>query len=139
MIKMKILQWHCDYFKYKATRLALKTELEHASESEHKFENVIVALTCVEKEDTPETGRNAVIALKRHIEEVKADMLVIYPYAHLTNNLSTPSIALTVLKEMESYAKLQGIKVHRAPFGWYKEFEVKVKGHPLAELSKTIT
>jgi threonyl-tRNA synthetase len=31
------------------------------------------------------------------------------------------------------------MKVHRSPFGWYKGFTIKCKGHPLSELSKTIT
>ena len=38
----------------------------------------------------------------------------------------------------KAFAKEKGIEVFRAPFGYYKEFVVKVKGHPLAELSKTI-
>ena len=28
--------------------------------------------------------------------------------------------------------------VKRAPFGWYKQFEIRAKGHPLADLSMTI-
>ena len=30
------------------------------------------------------------------------------------------------------------VDVKRAPFGWYKEFEIRGKGHPLADLSMTI-
>ena len=29
-------------------------------------------------------------------------------------------------------------EVHRAPFGWTKSFNVKVKGHPLAENAREI-
>ena len=29
--------------------------------------------------------------------------------------------------------------VHRAPFGWTKAFEIKVKGHPLAENYRIVT
>ena len=32
--------------------------------------------------------------------------------------------------------QLKGFKVISAPFGYYKSFELKVKGHPLAELSR---
>ena len=32
----------------------------------------------------------------------------------------------------------KGYKVTRAPFGYYKEFELKVKGHPLSELSREL-
>ena len=134
---MRLLQWHCDYFKYKATKLALRTEMEPAKEG--SFENVVVVLVSAEKGDNPETARNAITAIKPNFDQVKADKLLIYPYAHLSNNLATPSIAITVLKEMEDFAREKGFEVERSPFGWYKEFECKVKGHPLAELSKSIT
>ena len=134
-----MLQWHCDYFRYKVTKPAMKNLPENREGEEKEFKNVIVALITVEKNDLPETGRNAIVALKKQMDEVKADSILIYPYAHLSNNLATPSIAITILKEMESFAKEKGIEVFRAPFGYYKEFETKVKGHPLAELSKTLS
>ncbi len=136
---MRLLQWHCDYFKYKVTKPAIKILPEHRNGEEKEFTNVIVALTTVEKTDSPETARNAIAALKKHMDEVKADSLLIYPYAHLSSSLAMPSIAITILKEMENFAKEKGIEVFRAPFGYYKEFEAKVKGHPLAELSKTFS
>jgi threonyl-tRNA synthetase len=33
----------------------------------------------------------------------------------------------------------QNLEVHRAPFGWTKSYKLQVKGHPLAENSKTIS
>ncbi|MCD6576076.1 MAG: threonyl-tRNA synthetase editing domain-containing protein [Nanoarchaeota archaeon] len=135
---MKLLQWHCDYFRYRVTKPAMKSVPENRDGEEKEFHNVIVALVSVEKKDEPETARNAIIAIKKQMDEVKADSLLIYPYAHLSNDLATPSIAITLLKEMEAFAKEKGIEVFRAPFGYYKEFETKVKGHPLAELSKRL-
>jgi threonyl-tRNA synthetase len=32
----------------------------------------------------------------------------------------------------------KGIETKRAAFGWYKEFEIKSKGHPMADFSMTI-
>ena len=136
---MKLLQWHCEYFKYSTKQPAMKTLPENRDGEEKEFNNVIVALTCVEKNDLPETGRNAVAVLMEHLKNVKAERILVYPYAHLSKDLSTPAIAITVLKEMEAYGKEKGVEIHRAPFGYYKEFETKVKGHPLAELSKTIS
>jgi len=46
---------------------------------------------------------------------------------------------LKVLKEMESYAKESELETYRAPFGWNKQYNLKIKGHPLAEQSKVIT
>jgi len=66
-----------------------------------------------------------------------AKKLLLYPYAHLSANLASPSTALHVLQEMESAAV--GLDVSRAPFGWTKSYKIQVKGHPLAENSKVIT
>ena len=136
---MKILQWHCKKFRYKVTKPAMKTIPENRDDEEKEFENAIIVLTCVEKNDSPETGRNAIIAAKKQMDEVKASSIVVYPYAHLSSDLSLPSVAITILKEMEGFAKEKGIEVWRAPFGYYKEFDAHVHGHPLAELSKTIS
>ncbi|MFH1503653.1 MAG: threonine--tRNA ligase, partial [Candidatus Diapherotrites archaeon] len=48
-----------------------------------------------------------------------------------------PEIAVNVLDEAEKVLKKDFVIV-RAPFGYYKEFEMKVKGHPLSELSREI-
>ena len=40
---------------------------------------------------------------------------------------------------IEEFAKERWLDVHRAPFGWTKAFEIKVKGHPLAESYRVIT
>jgi threonyl-tRNA synthetase len=136
---MRLLQLHCEYFRYWVTKPALKTPVEHAEAGEvHEFKNVLVVLTTVEKSDTPETARNAITAVKKNFDEVKADVLLIYPYAHLSSDLASPAAGLTVLKEMEAYAKHIKLNVFRSPFGYYKGFELKCYGHPLAELSKTI-
>jgi threonyl-tRNA synthetase len=54
----------------------------------------------------------------------------------LSKNLARPEVAGKVLEKTEK--ALKGFKVTRAPFGYYKEFELKVKGHPLSELSREI-
>ena len=41
-------------------------------------------------------------------------------------------------KSFEEELTKEKFKVTRAPFGYYKEFELKVKGHPLSELSREI-
>ena len=55
----------------------------------------------------------------------------------MSSNLASPSTALSLLKIMEDSA--DGLEVSRAPFGWTKSYNIKVKGHPLAESSKVIT
>ncbi|MCF7910724.1 threonine--tRNA ligase, partial [Candidatus Pacearchaeota archaeon] len=68
-------------------------------------------------------------------KQVNAKNILLYPYAHLSDNLAAPEIAIKVL---EDSGKQLGkfFEISSAPFGYYKEFEVKVKGHPLSELSR---
>ena len=63
---------------------------------------------------------------------------MIFPYAHLTSTLSSPPIAMQILKGLDESLKAHGVEVKRAPFGWYKEYDIKSTGHPLSELSMTI-
>src|SRR5919106_1207631 len=42
-------------------------------------------------------------------------------------------------RDDESFAKGSINQVYRAPFGWTKSFNIKVKGHPLAENSREIS
>ena len=58
---------------------------------------------------------------------------------HLSSDLASPDIAVTTLKEIETILEKTGFEVKRAPFGWYKSFSLSCKGHPLSELSRTIS
>jgi threonyl-tRNA synthetase len=40
--------------------------------------------------------------------------------------------------DLETRAREEGYEVFRAPFGWYKGFDLKAKGHPLSEWSREI-
>jgi threonyl-tRNA synthetase len=71
------------------------------------------------------------------MEKIGCKKLLLYPYAHLSSNLAKPSIAMTLLKEMENNAS--DLEVSHSPFGWTKSYKIQVKGHPLAESSKVVT
>ena len=139
--KMKILTLHCDYIKFKPVQKALKNyELEKVESEEKKVEECLVVLTAVEENDKIEIAKPLVENIKDIASQVKAKNIVLYPYAHLSSKLSSPSTAEAVLKEAEKLLKAdKSFSITRAPFGYYKEFELKCKGHPLAELSREIT
>ncbi|MDO8467363.1 MAG: threonyl-tRNA synthetase editing domain-containing protein, partial [Nanoarchaeota archaeon] len=139
---MKILSLHTDYIKFKPLKKALKS-VEPLSEEEKKEKHVPEALTimtAIEKQDEGNI-KKVVEALVEEIikiaEQVDVKNIVLYPYAHLSSNLASPEYALQTLIETEK-ALSKKYKVWRAPFGYYKEFEMKVKGHPLSELSREI-
>ena len=71
--------------------------------------------------------------LKR-AEQVGVRTVVVYPYVHLTETPSTPRTARSLLGAIQS--RLAGsLTVVRAPFGWYKAFDLSCLGHPLSEWS----
>ena len=137
---MKILALHVDYINFKPLKKALKNIAE-LSDVEKKGQEVgesLVVLTAIEKGDTvKESVSELVKNIKDIADQVKTKNVVLYPYAHLSNNLASPETAEEILKEAEKLLK-KNFKTIRAPFGYYKEFELKVKGHPLSELSREI-
>jgi threonyl-tRNA synthetase len=139
---MRILLIHSDYLKYKTkskTKIAEKIEDD---KKEGLYENALVVFTAVEKEDETDMDtvvENAINEIEDVFGKVGAKVVAIYPYAHLSSSLSSPDAAKKILTNMESKLDENGINVKRVPFGWYKSFEVSCKGHPLSELSRTIT
>ena len=138
---MRILELHCDYVKFKPRDKALKSigELGEEEKKEKKLENVLVVFSSFEEGDDSEVVKQAAEQVKKNYDQVKAHAILVYPYAHLSSNLAKPAIATKLLEEFYHEAKKFAKEADKAPFGYYKEFELKCKGHPLAELSKTIT
>ena len=133
---MRILQLHCDNISYEAT----KKEIKSAEDIEPKpvsIDEVVVCFVAVENGDDNDVGLDAISQIKESMQKIGCKKLLLYPYAHLSSDLTAPSTALSILKLMESES--QDLEVSRAPFGWTKSYNVKVKGHPLAESSKVIT
>ncbi|MBD3312384.1 threonine--tRNA ligase [archaeon] len=137
---MKILAIHSDYIKFTPTKKALKSA-EMVKKEESEMKDCLVVFTSVEKSDEGNVKgiiKKLVSEVKKQAEQVKADKVVLYPYAHLSDDLSKPSVAAEVLEAAEKKLK-KDYKVLRAPFGWYKKFEISCKGHPLAEASRSFT
>jgi len=133
---MRILQLHCDFIEY----LPIKKEIESAEqlrEPKTRLEEVVVAFIAVENGDNDSVGTQAIDEIKESMKNIGCKKLLLYPYAHLSSDLAHPNTALGIFKKMENLAK--DLEVYRAPFGWTKSYNVKVKGHPLAESSKIIT
>jgi len=133
---MRILQLHCDSIGYEPT----KKEIQSAEEVDPKpvsIDEVVVCFTAIEKDDNEDIAKDAIREVQESMKKIGCSKLLLYPYAHLSSDLASPSTALSLLKIMEDSA--DGLEVSRAPFGWTKSYNIKVKGHPLAESSKVIT
>jgi len=135
---MRILQLHSDFIEYEPIKKEIP-QAEEAEKEKKRYEDILVLLTAVEEGDNESIGRKAVDEVKSFLQNLKVNKILIYPFAHLSSNLAKPEIALKVVKEMEDYAKRLRIETYRAPFGWNKALQIKIKGHPLAEQSRVIT
>jgi len=135
---MRIITLHCDYIRFKPLKKALKSveDLKDKEKDQKEIKDPLVVLTAVEKGDDDNTVKQLVESIQKTAKEVKATQIVLYPYAHLSSNLANPDTAKEYLVEAEQALTALSFKVTRAPFGYYKEFELKCKGHPLSELSK---
>ncbi len=134
---MRILTLHSDFIEFEAKKKAIK-EPEPLKKKSEKIEECLVVFISVEKKDesNPDNAaKNLVKNIKDIASQVKEKSVVLYPYVHLSNSPSTPKTALRVLNYAEKELK-KSYEVHRSPFGWYKAFNIKVKGHPLSELSR---
>ncbi len=139
---MRILLIHSDYLNYNVkNKTPVAEEIEDAKK-EGSFDDSLVVFTAVEKDDenNPEgIVRNLVKEVIKANDQVSAENIVLYPYAHLSSSLSSPKVAVQILKDAEEALLAENLTVKRVPFGWYKAFEISCKGHPLSELSRTIT
>ncbi|MEX0569300.1 MAG: threonine--tRNA ligase [Candidatus Njordarchaeota archaeon] len=133
-----MLIWHCDKFKYKPIKKAIKSA-EDIPLEEQSYEDILVIFVSVEVSD--DIGMVDYLAKEIYslTKDVKAKRVLLYPYAHLSSNLASPELAQEIINA--TYEKLKGfdIDVYVAPFGYYKQFTASIKGHPLAERSRIIT
>jgi threonyl-tRNA synthetase len=134
---MRILQLHCDHIEYTPTKKEIQSAEDIENPETKRFEEIVVAFVAIEDGDDSSVAQNAISQIKNSMEQIGCKKLLLYPYAHLSSNLAKPSIAITLLKEMEENAS--DLEVSHSPFGWTKSYNVKVKGHPLAESFKVIT
>jgi threonyl-tRNA synthetase len=134
---MRILQLHCDSIEYTPTKKEIKSAEDIDDPQTQKLEELVVAFVAMENGDDSSVAQNAISQIKNSMEKIGCKKLLLYPYAHLSSNLAKPSVAMSLLKEMEDGAS--ELEVSHSPFGWTKSYKLQVKGHPLAESSKVIT
>ncbi|MCV0392331.1 MAG: threonine--tRNA ligase [Nitrosopumilus sp.] len=134
---MRILQLHCDSIEYTPTKKEIKSAEEIEDPKTTLLQEIVVAFVAIEDGDDSSVALNAISQIKKSMEKIGCRKLLLYPYAHLSSNLAKPSVAISLLKEMEGNAS--ELEVSHSPFGWTKSYKIQVKGHPLAESSKVVT
>lgn len=142
---MRLLMIHADRFSFRVTDKTSVASFvaELAPGEDHaELEEALVAFVAVEKPDETaphDVVGQAVASIREIADKTGADRVMVYPYAHLSSDLARPAAATDVLDQLVAeLSAASGLEVRRAPFGYYKAFEVACKGHPLSELAMTI-
>lgn len=136
---MKLLFVHADYVNY---RVKGRTKFAEEIGQERRaggMRDPLIVFACVEKIDgQTNVVEGTVREIKDVASKVKTRNITLFPFAHLSEDLASPFCAVELLTQVEGKLKEDGFLVIRVPFGWYKAFEFKSKGHPLAVLSRSI-
>lgn len=137
---MQLLLIHSDYIEYEVKKSTPVAEQIEDSFKKGRLDEALTVFIAVESTDEAnpkDVAEKAVAEIKKTASQVNTDNVMLYPYAHLSSDLSSPKMAVSVMKDIEN-SLIDSFNVKRAPFGWYKAFKISCKGHPLSELSRTI-
>ena len=140
---MKLLLIHSDDMEYSIKKKTSIAEDIDDTKKHMFFDHVLVVFISIEKDDIlsiENTVKKATDEILKTIDLIKEKNILLYPYAHLSSNLASKDNCLLILNKLETSIinEKNNINVKRSPFGWYKSFSIKCKGHPLSELSKHI-
>lgn len=139
---MRLLLIHADELRYWVTKKAIK-EAEELEKKEDRFEDCLIVFWASEKSDEENLdaiAKNAANEIENIARQINAKRIILYPYVHLLfgTEPATKAKAIELKDKILDLLKEKGFEVGKAPFGYYKEFELKCKGHPLSELSRVI-
>jgi threonyl-tRNA synthetase len=135
---VRILIVHADYIEVEPKKQAIKDAEELKVKGPERFDEVLVVFTAVEDGDEEVISEKLADEAIKVAEQVKTKNILLYPLVHLTSKPSKPSVARAVIAKAEIVLKEKGYSASHSPFGWYKGYTLKCKGHPLSELSREL-
>ncbi|MDY6773600.1 MAG: threonyl-tRNA synthetase editing domain-containing protein [Candidatus Nanohaloarchaea archaeon] len=150
---MKQLFNHVSRFRYRAveeTEMAEELEDERLEQHEEQADEgrsqeesqpalseetgeALLVKICSEPGDEAD---DAIPEIVDTASDLGLDTVILFPWAHLSQDLMSPPEAKELLEDVERNLEERGYDVIRAPFGWYKEWELESKGHPMSVLSR---
>ncbi len=134
---MRIFALHSDWIWYRVRERAVASAPE-PEVPEARYEEVLVLFTAFESFDGRTSVERAVSEIRTLAGRLGVGELVLYPWVHLTDQPAPFQKSVDLYESLRTALAGAGFTVHPVPIGWYKEFEIRVKGHPLAESLRTI-
>ncbi|MGC8568780.1 MAG: threonine--tRNA ligase [Nitrososphaeria archaeon] len=134
---MKILLLDAESFEFTALEPESSSHDEYERGKGESFKDVLVGFVAIEKGDSESVFEDVLSDLKDYVSNLGGRTIILYPYAHLSEELMPPSQAIKIYNGLYDYLRNGGLKVSKAPFGWNKSYSIRIKGHPLAESLRT--
>ena len=130
---MRALLFHCKEYGIKIGKMADRPKgiiPEQVQEKEQHCKDCVVALITVEKDDDSEKFASRLSEeISKMCEEVGHKNVVVFPFAHLSNNLAEAKKGIeTITRIKNSFEK--EYTVMKAHFGSHKELLLNIYGHP---------
>lgn len=140
---MRLLILHSDYFRYEAVERTRWYEPVPPERRAGAIEGpVLVVFVCSEEGDEFDplgVSKKGVEAIMDIAGRVGTRRIILHSFAHLSDCLSSPRIAKEIIQGMFSALTSGRYECVKTPFGWRCRFEISVKGHPLAKVSRRIS
>ena len=133
-----MILWHLDFLRYKDERVSTRPfgiREVLLKKNKGSFENALMVLTCVERDDDSKEIKEAVEEIRKTIQAIKSTRkIVIVPFVHLSESIADPKKAIMVLQTLRSELISFNLDVDTISFGYHKGFELHFRGygHPLA-------
>jgi len=137
---MRILTVHSDFIEVEPLKKAIENAEKLEKVEKKRYEETLVVFIGVEKgdEDINKSAEMLKKSVEKIKESIKAERILLYPLVHLTSKPSSPRIAFKIILKTELLLREDKIETNHSPFGWYKGYTLKCKGHPLSELSREL-
>ncbi|MFI5271332.1 MAG: threonyl-tRNA synthetase editing domain-containing protein [Candidatus Saccharimonadales bacterium] len=129
---MKALFLHCKNYRIAVGKLANRPANIHpepVTETTQEQDNCVVVLITVEKGDGVESTSGIISEITKMAHDVGHNNIVVFPFAHLSNNLAESEISISILENIKEKLSDE-FNVKRGHFGSHKEFMLDVFGHP---------
>lgn len=132
---MKLLLLDCQHWKYQLDHPTPVGEEISDDLCEGDAENALVIFIAVESHDNESRLSEIAKDIRKLARKLEVSKVIINPFAHLSSNLGEPKTAVTLLDALtKKLQECEDFTTERSVFGWYKAFEMSVKGHDRSQI-----
>lgn len=139
---MRLLTLHVNSFSCTITTKGRSKVYEEYNDPVTHLEEALIVLASVERGNERNPGlvaKRASAEIVKVSAQVKANTIVLHPFADLFAELDKPEVAMDILIRTQRELIQTGLQSIRTPFGWFNALQIDAKGHPLSRVARTVT